>query len=93
MTEEENFFTLGDKKMNENWYALCISILTKLTPDQAFMCLQNPNFKHAALEVDEIKEMKRLREQEHYTCKDLAEMFGIHRCTIARLFKRIEQTG
>ncbi len=75
---------------NEGYYALLISIIANVTPDQAFAMYTTGKKPRIALDKRADVEMLTLR-QRGYTNEVIGEMFGITQCAISRRVKRIAQ--
>lgn len=68
--------------MNDNWCALCISILKNVTPEMAFELLDNVGTKkpmkykkYKTITIDDVADMVKLKETNTY--KQIAEMYGM----------------
>lgn len=81
--------------MKENWYALCISILSNLEPDQAFELFyankQRKQRQSNSLTDADTQEMIRLRETKTY--KEIGEIFGITDKVVYARIKRFKSKG
>jgi hypothetical protein len=76
--------------MDENWSALCISILKNIPPEQAFLLLEGNVQKKRKLNPtitdEDIEDMIRLRES--HTYREIGEMYGLEYHAV---FKRIKR--
>lgn len=75
--------------MNENWCALCVSILKNVTPEQAFQYLEeeprNIKYNSTLTELD-ILDMIELKKECTYV--ELGQMYGISANAVFRRIKR-----
>ena len=70
-------YDINREEINENWYALAISIICEVTPEKAFTCLKKGRYVKRNVWTQEKKEkIKELREQK-VRWKDIAAMYGI----------------
>lgn len=80
--------------MNDNWCALCISILKEVTPEMAFELLENPGTqegkpmrykKNRTITNDDVADMVKLKETHSYS--EIGEMYGM---SIGAVYSRIK---
>ncbi len=74
---------------SENYYALYLSIVSYLTPEQAFALLETGVKKRLLGEQDTI-DMKKMRRQ-GWTFKDIAEAYGIKDSTVYKRLKNYDK--
>ena len=80
--------------MNNNWAALCVSILKGVLPEVAFSILNNPDIKDygKAFTDEDTRDMVELKKQ-GLTYKEIADIYGLNKGVIFRRIKRLNKRG
>lgn len=73
--------------MRENWYALCIAILTRYTVEQSIDIINIGKVKNTVITKEDVEDMKALKSY-GLTYKEIAEIFNINEHTVYRRIKR-----
>lgn len=76
--------------MEENWYSLAISIIRKVTPEQAFGLFNNGKKPPIRLENQELKAMG-LYKKLGLTWKQIGEMYGLEESGAFNRYKRYKE--
>lgn len=76
--------------MEENWYSLAISIVRKVTPEQAFGLLNNGKKPPIKLVNQELKAMG-LYKRLGLTWKQIGEMYGLEESGAYKRYKRYKK--
>ena len=70
----------------ENWYALCLSIVKGYYPEKAFYAMEKSFLRYRGQHIieDDIKEMVRLKNKMTY--EEISELFGLNKkATISKV--------
>jgi hypothetical protein len=78
--------------MNDNWAALCVSIVKGVSPEVAFLLLNNPGIKNYgyAFTDEDTKDMVEFKKQ-GLTYKEIADIYGLNKDMIFRRIKRFNK--
>lgn len=75
--------------MQDNWYALIVSILKGVLPEQAFELMENNTYK-PLYGSDHTSDMIKMHEQ-GMTYRDIGEIYGISESAICKRIKHIKK--
>ena len=78
----------------ENYYALLVSILANVPPDEAFELLESGKRpKRIGANVIDINEMKRLKHKKKMTYQQIGDLYGVSKFTVYNRIRRFDMTA